>query len=323
MTHAEILRHIEGALAESEYPEVPVGLYEPIQYALEGGGKRLRPTLLLLTYSLYRDDVDSAMPAAVGIETYHNHTLLHDDLMDHADLRRGRPTVHRRWNANTAILSGDTMLIMAFRHVMACRCKNADKLLALFARTTQEVCEGQQYDVNFEQCTDVNVAVYIEMIRLKTAVLLACATAMGALAADAPAKDCDALYRFAERIGLAFQLQDDYLDVYGDPAVFGKKIGGDILCGKKTYLLINALERADQAQRERLLALLADTAMPADEKIAAVTALYDALGIPAITRSAIDHFYDEARAALDGVSLPAERTAPLWDYVTSLLGRKH
>lgn len=316
-----MLQLIQTALDSVHYPTRPEGLYEPIQYVLSMGGKRLRPTLLLLAYSLYRDDLDRALPAAVGIETYHNHTLLHDDLMDHADMRRGHPTVHVKWNANTAILSGDTMLIMAFRHVMQCHCANSARVLDLFATTAQEICEGQQYDVNFEKRTDVTVDEYMEMIRLKTSVLLACAARMGALIADAPEADCDVLYHFAERVGLAFQLQDDWLDVYGDPAVFGKKIGGDILCGKKTYLLINALNRADEATRADLLALIGDTMLPASEKIEAVTDIYNRLGISELTRQAIDGLFAEAHAALSALSLPAERWAPLWSYAESLLGR--
>lgn len=319
----EIQQRIEQALAQVDYPKTPEGLYEPVEYVLEGGGKRLRPTLLLLAYSLYRDDMERALPAAIGIETYHNHTLLHDDLMDHADMRRGRPTVHKKWDANTAILSGDAMLILAFRHMMRCECRQSQAILETFARTAAEICEGQQYDVNFETRDDVSVAEYLEMIRLKTAVLLAGSVRIGALAADAPETDADALYRFAEKIGLAFQLQDDYLDVYGDPAVFGKKIGGDILCGKKTYLVTAALETADKATGQHLLRLLADHEMQAEEKIQAVTALYDTLDIPRLTLAAIDSFYAQAREALSEISLPQERTQPLWDYATSLLGRKN
>ena len=256
---------IENALKAIAYPTCPEGLYEPIAYVLDGGGKRIRPTLLLMAYSLYRDDIAEAMPAAVGIETYHNHTLLHDDLMDHADMRHGRATVHKKWDANTAILSGDTMLIMALEHVMRCKSPHTHEVLALMVHSAREIGEGQQYDINFESRTDVSVDEYIEMIRLKTSVLLGCATKMGAMLAGAPKDDADALYAFAERIGLAFQLQDDYLDVYGDPAVFGKKIGGDILCGKKTYLMTRALQTADKATAERLLAHLADNDMAADE----------------------------------------------------------
>ena len=313
---------IEHALAQVPYPLQPEGLYEPISYVLSMGGKRLRPTLLLTAYSLYKDNAAEAMPAAIGIETYHNHTLLHDDLMDNADMRRGMPTVHKKWNDNTAVLSGDTMLIMAFQHIMQCTCAQQQQVLNLFAQTAREICEGQQYDVNFETRTDVTEAEYIEMIRLKTSVLLACATKMGAMIANAPASDCDVLYRFAERIGLAFQLQDDYLDVYGDPAVFGKNIGGDILCGKKTFLLINALQRADEVQKARLLQLLADSQMPASQKIAEVTELYNQLNIPTLTLQTINHYYDEAHSELQKLSLSPAQWQPLWEYAQSLLGRK-
>lgn len=319
--HTSWVPYIEQALAAVPYPKKPEGLYEPIEYVLSMGGKRLRPTLLLMTYGLYKDDINHATPAAVGIETYHNHTLLHDDLMDHADMRRGKPTVHKKWNDNTAVLSGDTMLIMAFRHIMQCQCQHQAEALDLFARTAQEICEGQQYDVNFETRTDVTEDEYIEMIRLKTSVLLACATKMGALLAGAPETDAEVLYRFAERVGLAFQLQDDYLDVYGDPAVFGKKIGGDILCGKKTYLLINAYQRADEATKAQLLTLIGNNSMEAEAKIKAVTDIYNTLDIPALTLAAINRFYDEAHNELRKLSLPESQWSVLWNYATSLLGR--
>lgn len=319
--HTSWVPYIEQALAAVPYPKKPEGLYEPIEYVLSMGGKRLRPTLLLMTYGLYKGDINHATPAAVGIETYHNHTLLHDDLMDHADMRRGKPTVHKKWNDNTAVLSGDTMLIMAFRHIMQCQCQHQTEALDLFARTAQEICEGQQYDVNFETRTDVTEDEYIEMIRLKTSVLLACATKMGALLAGAPETDAEVLYRFAERVGLAFQLQDDYLDVYGDPAVFGKKIGGDILCGKKTYLLINAYQRADEATKAQLLTLIGNNSMEAEAKIKAVTDIYNALDIPALTRAAINRFYDEAHNELRKLSLSESQWSVLWNYATSLLGR--
>ena len=286
---------IEQALRQVSYPTQPVGLYEPIAYVLDGGGKRIRPMLTLMGYSLYRDDVERALPAALALETYHNHTLLHDDLMDHAEVRRARPVVHKKWDENTAILSGDTMLIMAFRHLLAVDMPQPQALWDLFSRSAQEICEGQQYDVNFESRTDVEEEEYIEMIRLKTSVLLACSLKAGALVADAPAADADALYRFAERVGLAFQLQDDYLDVYGDPKVFGKKIGGDILWADHTM--------ADEA------------------KIQAVRNLYDDLHIADDCTEAINAYYAEARKALDSVALPQAQKAPLWEYAASLLGR--
>lgn len=319
----QLLQNIEAELAAINFPNSPEGLYEPIRYVLEGRGKRLRPTLLLMTYGLYcPENIKQALPAAVGIEMYHNHTLLHDDLMDRSDMRHGRPTVHRQWNDNTAILSGDTMLIMAFEHIMACQTGRREEALRLFARSAREICEGQQYDINFESRTDVTIDEYLEMIRLKTSVLLACAAKTGALLANAPEDDAEALYTFAEKIGLAFQLQDDYLDVYGDPTVFGKKTGGDILCGKKTYLLINALNLADNSTREQLLSLLGTHDMPASDKIKAVTDIYNNLGIDHLTREAIENFYYQAHSALKRIKLCSNTIEPLWKYAETLLDRK-
>lgn len=315
------LAQIENALSQQAYPTRPAGLYEPIAYALSGGGKRVRPHLTLLACSLYSDEPEKAIPAALSVETYHNHTLLHDDLMDGADLRRGRPTVFRKWDANTAILSGDTMLIWAFNHLLEGGYPNAAQLLQLLARTAREVCEGQQYDMNFEQRNDVTEAEYIEMIRLKTSVLLACALKMGALVAGAPADQADLLYRFGEQIGLAFQLQDDYLDCYGDPAVFGKQIGGDIASAKKTYLLINALESADEKQRADLNRLLSDEAMPRAEKLAAVIHIYNVLGIPARCQAQISAYYDAAREVFNQLNVDPKRKQPLWDFAEKMLHR--
>lgn len=315
------LAQIENALSQQAYPTRPAGLYEPIAYALSGGGKRVRPHLTLLACSLYSDEPEKALPAALSVEIYHNHTLLHDDLMDGADLRRGRPTVFRKWDANTAILSGDTMLILAFNHLLEGGYPNAAELLQLLARTAREVCEGQQYDMNFEQRNDVTEAEYIEMIRLKTSVLLACALKMGALVAGAPADQADLLYRFGEQIGLAFQLQDDYLDCYGDPAVFGKQIGGDIASAKKTYLLINALESADEKQRADLNRLLSDEAMPRAEKLAAVIQIYNALDIPTRCQARISAYYEAAREVFNQLNVAPERKQPLWDFAEKMLHR--
>ena len=277
---------------------------------------------MLLAYNLYKDDPESILMPACGLETYHNYTLLHDDLMDNADLRRGQPTVHRKWNANTAILSGDSMLVLAYQRMAQCRRDKLADVLQLFTETALEIGEGQQYDMDFERRNDVSEAEYIEMIRLKTSVLLACALKIGAILADAPAADCDNLYRFGEQIGLAFQLQDDYLDVYGDPAVFGKQIGGDILCGKKTFLLIHALQKADAETRKKLLAILEDKTMEPTLKIHTVTEIYNQLNIPALTLAAIERFYEDARRELDSISVGKEKTAPIWDYACSLLKRQ-
>lgn len=316
-----ILNKIETALAAIPYPQQPEGLYEPIRYVLSMGGKRLRPTLTLMAYALYKEDTERALPTAIGLETYHNHTLLHDDLMDKADMRRGKPTVHKKWDENTAILSGDTMLIMAFQHILRTDCHRLPEVLNLAARTMQEICEGQQYDMNFESRNDVREEEYIEMIRLKTSVLLACALKAGALIADAPKEDCELLYQFGEKIGLAFQLQDDYLDCYGDPAVFGKQIGGDICCAKKTFMLINAFNRANDAQKAELKRLLNDVD-EREEKVAGVLALYDELEIPALCHERMETLYAEARRIFDSLPIAAERKQPLWDYAEKLLSRK-
>ncbi len=316
-----ILNKIEAALAAIPYPQQPEGLYEPIRYVLSMGGKRLRPTLTLMAYALYKEDTERALPTAIGLETYHNHTLLHDDLMDKADMRRGKPTVHKKWDENTAILSGDTMLIMAFQHILRTDCHRLPEVLNLAARTMQEICEGQQYDINFESRSDVREEEYIEMIRLKTSVLLACALKAGALIADAPKEDCELLYQFGEKIGLAFQLQDDYLDCYGDPAVFGKQIGGDICCAKKTFMLINAFNRANDAQKAEINRLLNDVD-EREEKVAGVLALYDELEIPALCHERMETLYAEARRIFDCLPIAAERKQPLWDYAEKLLSRK-
>ena len=315
-----MLQHIEGALAALPYPERPEGLYDPIRFILAGGGKRLRPMLLLTAYSLYHSDFTPAVSAAIGIEMYHNHTLVHDDLMDHADVRRGRPTVHKRWDENTAVLSGDTMLLLAYRLIAQSTVGRTDEVMRLFTDSAIEICEGQQYDVNFESRSDVTEAEYLEMIRLKTSVLLGCAAKMGALLADAPAADCEVLYRFAEKIGLAFQLQDDYLDAYGDSKVFGKKIGGDILCGKKTFLTVSALAQMPEKEVTHFLRMLACDSIDPGEKIRFVMSCYAKYNVEALCQQRISAYFDEARAALAQLSVDA---TPLWDYVTPLLSRNH
>ncbi|MCF0209638.1 MAG: polyprenyl synthetase family protein, partial [Bacteroidaceae bacterium] len=242
----QFLSAFEDYLAASEIRKEPQGIYDPINYVLSMGGKRIRPVLMLLAYSMYKgsEKAKDILPAALAIETYHNYTLLHDDVMDKADVRRGKPTVHKKWNENAAILSGDSMLVLAYQRMMQVESSRLREVLDLFTTTALEIGEGQQYDLEFESRMDVKEAEYIEMIRLKTSVLLACALKIGAILADAPQADCDKLYDFGINMGLAFQLQDDYLDVYGDFKTFGKAIGGDILCDKKTFMLINAINKA-------------------------------------------------------------------------------
>ena len=231
----QILNLVNNYLDNLPYDRKPSSLYDPIRYVLSLGGKRIRPVLMLLSYNLFKDNPESILMPACALETYHNYTLLHDDLMDNAKLRRGHQTVHCKWDANTAILSGDSMLVLAYQRMAQCDTEKMPEVLQLFTETALEIGEGQQYDMDFEHRNDVREDEYIEMIRLKTSVLLACATKIGAILAGASTKDADLLYKFGERMGLAFQLQDDFLDVYGDTSVFGKAIGGDIVSNKKTF----------------------------------------------------------------------------------------
>ncbi len=321
----ETLDFFNQALANLPLDRQPEGLYTPVKYELSLGGKRIRPVLLLMAYQLYRDDMERVLPTALGLEMYHNYTLLHDDVMDKADMRRGKPTVHKVWDENTAILSGDAMLVLAYQLMGQASADHLKAVLDLFTATALEIGEGQQYDMDFESRMDVREEEYIEMIRLKTSVLLACALKLGALQADAPAADADLLYRFGENIGLAFQLQDDLLDVYGDPKTFGKNIGGDILEGKKTFMLINALRLANSAQREALEKWLAtEVATPeaAREKIAAVTALYNEIGVRQLAEERIQAYFDAAFVNLDAVALPNERKENLRHLALALFGRK-
>ncbi|MBR4160942.1 MAG: polyprenyl synthetase family protein [Bacteroidaceae bacterium] len=317
----EILAMVNQGLDALHLERQPLGLYKPIRYVLSIGGKRIRPVLSLLTYNMYKEDVESAMAVALGVETYHNYTLLHDDVMDRAEVRRGKPCVHKVWNDNTAILSGDSMLVMAYQLVGQCDVACLKEVLDLFTTTALEIGEGQQYDVDFETRMDVKPEEYLEMIRLKTSVLLAAAMKLGALQAGAPEEDCELLYRFGESIGLAFQLQDDLLDVYGDFESFGKRIGGDILCNKKTYLLIKALEGANETQRKELEAWITASEYDADEKVAAVTALYNQIGVRQLCEELVNDYFDQAEVLLEQVNLPLERKELLWQYALGLLGR--
>lgn len=322
-TSSQILEKVNRALGALPYERKPEGLYDPVRYVLSLGGKRIRPVLMLMGYNLYHEDAERILMPALGLETYHNYTLLHDDLMDRADVRRGHPTVHRKWNENTAILSGDSMLVLAYQRVAQCDAALMPEVMRLFTETALEIGEGQQYDMEFETRNDVTESEYIEMIRLKTSVLLACALKMGALLARAPEEDAKALYGFGEQIGLAFQLQDDYLDVYGDFKVFGKRIGGDILCNKKTYMLINAQLHADEHQRAELEHWMAATQYDEEEKIQAVTRLYNEIGIPQMARQKIEHYYQLAEQSLAKVNLPEERKRPLWQYAQEMLNRQN
>lgn len=340
-TQEELLQKVNTALSALAYNAQPDGLYAPVRYALSAGGKRIRPVLMLMAYNIYKEQVDAILPQALALETYHNFTLLHDDLMDRADMRRGRPCVHIQWNDNTAILSGDTMLILAYR--LFTEARFADHLpsalttprpasapspaalstaLQTFTEATLGVCEGQQYDIDFETRQDVTESEYMSMIRLKTSLLLACALKIGAQLAEASQADADALYEFGEKMGLAFQLQDDLLDVYGDPAVFGKKIGGDILCNKKTFMLINALQLANPSQHAELLTWLSKKEFKPEEKIEAVRTIYDEVQIRALAETKINQLFDIALQALDRVSVSEAQKQPLRLFAHHLMGRK-
>lgn len=321
-TANELLDSFFQYISQLTYAKEPYTLYAPIDYVLPTGGKRVRPILMLLAYNLYKEDITTIFSQATALETYHNFTLLHDDLMDGADMRRGIPTVHKKWNANTAILSGDAMLILA-NQLMLIDCPT-DKLAAVlkeFMQAEMEVCEGQQWDVDFEERTDVSIEEYIEMIRLKTSVLLGVALKIGAILGGASVEDAQYLYDFGVKMGLSFQLQDDYLDVYGDPKTFGKMIGGDILNNKKTFMLITALERAEGEDAIALKKWISSKDFQPEEKIKAVTEIYNRLDIPALCQEKMNALYEEGLALLNKVSVTPSRKTELRTYVERLMKR--
>ena len=319
----QILKLVNDYLVQLPYDRRPASLYEPIRYVLSMGGKRIRPVLMLLSYNLFKEDPETILMPACALETYHNYTLLHDDLMDNADLRRGHETVHKKWNANTAILSGDSMLVLAYQRMQQCSSDKMAEVLALFTETALEIGEGQEYDMAFEHLDDVSEEEYIEMIRLKTSVLLACALKIGAILAGASKEDADNLYRFGEQIGLAFQLQDDFLDVYGDTRVFGKAIGGDITSNKKTFMLINALNHANEEQRRQLESWIGATKFDRDEKVAAVTRLYNEIGIDRMAQDKIAYYFEQSRKYLQAVSVDESRKAELAAYAQRMMNRQY
>lgn len=323
LTADEILNKINSYLDNLPYDRQPQSLYEPVKYVLSIGGKRIRPTLMMLGYNLFKDDPESIMTQAVGLETYHNYTLLHDDLMDNADVRRGKKTVHKKWDANTAILSGDSMLVLAYQRMAAGLTDKLKPVIDLFTESALEIGEGQQYDMDFEHRNDVTEDEYIEMIRLKTSVLLACALKIGAILGDAPTEDAENLYKFGEQIGLAFQLQDDYLDVYGDPEVFGKAVGGDIVSNKKTYMLINAFNHATHHQQHELEYWISTRQFNKQEKIAAVTRIYNMIGIGKMAQEKIAYYFEQSKKYIDRVNVPEERKSELRAYAEKMMNRNY
>ena len=320
-TNEQMLSAIENYLAQTEFPAEPELLYAPIGYSLAGGGKRLRPMLLLLSCGLFADDVDVALPAAAAVEIFHNFTLLHDDIMDNAAVRRGKPSVYARWGGNVAILSGDAMLISAYRLLAQAPPALLPRILEVFNTMALGVCEGQQYDMDFESKQKVSVVEYMSMIELKTSVLVAGSAMMGAILGGADEEQSRRLYQFAIELGMAFQLQDDLLDSYGDERL-GKAIGGDILEGKQTYLMITAISRADEPTRE-VLRSTHRSQMPDAEKIATIKAVYDRLDIPRLTEQQISLRFERALGILDTLSVEKSRTERMREYALSLMGRKN
>ncbi|MBT1697257.1 polyprenyl synthetase family protein [Fulvivirgaceae bacterium PWU4] len=292
---------IELEIKKQRYGKQPPSLYEPIRYLMHLGGKRLRPMLTLLSYSLFRDDVRRAVPVAVAVEAFHNFTLMHDDIMDKAPLRRGKPTVHEKWNVNTAILSGDVMLVKVYDMFLQLEPETLKTVLGPFNQCAAEVCEGQQWDMDFETTSRVTEAQYINMIRLKTAVLLGFSLELGAILAGAGEEDRKALREFGTNIGIGFQLKDDVLDAYADPKKFGKQVGGDIIANKKTFLLIQALQKAKGKTKAELTRWLAAQKFRKQEKVNAVKAIYDQLGVAASAEKKIDHFFTKGFKSLEGV----------------------
>ena len=317
----DILQKIEQEITRLQFTYPPKSLYDPIEYILSLGGKRIRPALVLMACNLYKENVDTAVNPALGLEVFHNFTLLHDDIMDNATKRRNHPTVHVKWNDNTAILSGDAMLIKSLQYVAQTDSQHFKDVLDLFNATALEVCEGQQYDMEFEQRDAVSEAEYIEMIRLKTAVLLASSMKIGAIIGGASETEANGLYSFALNVGMAFQLQDDLLDVYGDENHFGKSIGGDIAANKKTYLLIKARELANEQQTAELNKWLKATEFVRETKISAVRGIYDQLEIHSVVTQKISHFFIEAMQSLHDLNLGKDNRTFLENFATVLLQR--
>jgi geranylgeranyl diphosphate synthase type II len=318
----EILQRIEREVSRLHFNYPPDSLYAPIEYILSLGGKRIRPALTLIACNIYKDTIDDAIIPALSLEVFHNFTLLHDDLMDQADKRRNNPTVHKIWNANTAILSGDAMVIASCKIIADSKPEFLKELIDLFTTTALEICGGQQYDMEFESRPDVSEAEYLEMIRLKTAVLLACGLKMGAITGGAPENDAAHLYQYGLNIGLAFQLKDDLLDVYGDAGTFGKNIGGDILCNKKTFLLINALKKASPEQQKELHQWLAKKKFDPAEKIEAFRHIYNESGLKEVTEAKIQDYYKKALTHLSCLTVPEEKLSVLKEVSHILLHRE-
>ena len=317
----EIRNQVNDFIDNLKFEREPYKLYEPVRYTISQSGKRVRPVLFLMAYNMYKDDLKDALYPAVALETYHNYTLIHDDVMDNADLRRGKPTVRAKWGETAAILSGDSMLVLAYEFLSHTQPDKLPEMLVRFNDMAKEIGEGQQYDLDFEDRDDVTEEEYLEMIRLKTSVLLAASLSLGAFLAGASEEDQKNLYAYGEKIGIAFQLQDDLLDVYADQALFGKKIGGDICCNKKTLLLLSAMRLASPQQRAEMEAWMAKSEYDADEKIAFFTKMYNELGVREICEKRIQNLFDECDQYIANVSVAPEKKTFLKELADSLLNR--
>ncbi|MFD2938023.1 polyprenyl synthetase family protein [Spirosoma flavum] len=322
MSPAIFIDALQDELQSIKYGQDPPELYDPIQYIMSLGGKRMRPLLTLLGAYLFTDDWKKAIRPALGVEVFHNFTLMHDDIMDRAPLRRGQPTVHEKWNGNVAILSGDVMLVNAYQLLLNVEADKLAPALARFSRTAAEVCEGQQMDMNFETRWDVSEAEYIDMIRLKTSVLLGYALELGGLIGGADDETNRQLYEGGMNIGIGFQLKDDLLDVYGDPIKFGKQVGGDIIANKKTFLLIEALAQAKGTIRDELIDWLTRTEFSKPEKVSAVTAIYDQLGIRQLTETRINEYFTRGFTNFDQVNADYDRKMLLIQFARQLVERE-
>ncbi len=300
----------------------PVNLYRPIQYILSLGGKRMRPVLTLMAADVFNADCKAALPAAVAVEMFHNFSLVHDDIMDDAPLRRGNETVHEKWDVNTAILSGDAMLILAYQYFEDYEPETFRALAKLFSKTALEVCEGQQWDVDFEERSDVTIPEYLKMIEYKTAVLVGAAMKMGGIVAKTTEENCDLIYNFGLNLGIAFQLQDDYLDAFGDPETFGKQVGGDIIENKKTYLYLKALQQSNDSQKANLLEWFTSHSEDTATKVADVKQLFQATGADATTKEAIEAYTQKAFETLEQLDIDADKKQMLRQFGEYLMQRK-
>ena len=318
----QLLQLLHTRISQLDFGTDPVELYDPLRYMMELGGKRLRPLLTLAGADLFGGKPEKALMPALGVEVFHNFTLMHDDIMDQAPLRRGQPTVHHKWNSTIAILSGDVMLVKAYELVMQVDDRLLRTVLELFNKCAAQVCEGQQYDMNFETRAQVGIDEYLHMIKLKTAVLVGFGLQMGALIGGAPAAQADLLRQFATNVGIAFQLKDDLLDVYADQSKFGKQVGGDILSNKKTFLLLSALERANPAQLAELKHWLQFTPANPAEKVQAVTEIYNQLGVRQLTADKMTHYFSLALNQLSEVQANETKKAQLRQFAEDLMLRE-